>query len=333
MRRPPRALFLLPASTALLLVLAHAATSAAQAQSSNEAAAEALFNEGRALIDAGSVAEGCKKLEASQALDPGTGTLLHLADCYEKTGRTATAWARFREAASRAARDGRTDWESIAKTRASELEPKLAKLRIDAPPGVVVRRDGDEIPAAALGSPLPIDPGEHTLGATARGKKPWSAHVTATAASVATVTVPALGDDGTSDASDGGAEGKPGGSAFRTVGYTVGAIGVVGLAVGVVSGLSAISLNSRSKDKCPMSGICADDAARSDADSARSAATISTIGFVAGGTLLAAGIALVVFAPSSSSSRSPSPSPDAAKASASARLRVSPHAMWLEGTW
>jgi hypothetical protein len=321
MRRLPRALLV---SVMSAVVLAHAATSAAQGQSSNEAAAEALFNEARTLIDAGKREEGCKKLEASQALDPGTGTLLHLADCYEKTGRTATAWARFREAASRAARDGHADWESIAKTRAAELEPKLAHLRIDASPGVLVRRDGDEIPTAALGSLLPIDPGEHTLSATARGKKPWSTHVTVTAASVATVTVPALDDDGSARGADGAADTRSSGSAFRTVGYTAGAVGLVGVAVGVVSGLSAISLNSRSKDKCPTSGICADQAARSDADSARSAATISTIGFVAGGTLLAAGIALVVFAPTSSPSSPPA---------TTAKVRVSPQALWLEGTW
>jgi hypothetical protein len=319
MRRLPCALLVW---STFASVLSHAGPSAAAGPSSNEAAAEALFNEARALIDSGSVAEGCKKLEASQALDPGTGTLLHLADCYEKTGRTASAWARFREAASRAARDGRADWETIAKTRFIELEPKLAKLRIDAPPGVVVRRDGDEIPAAALGSPLPIDPGEHTLTASAPGKKPWSAQVSAMPANVATVTIPALDDDGSSRGSGSPDARSSGSSTFRVIGFTAGGVGVVGLAVGVVSGLSAISLSRKSKRSCPNSGICADEDARNDADSARSAATISTIGFVAGGTLLAAGIALVVLAPNAASSPA-----------ASAKLRVSPQAMWLEGTW
>jgi hypothetical protein len=320
--RPPRVLL---CWATFAFVLAGAGSAAADGPAaSNEAAAEALFNEARTLIGSGRVEEGCKKLEASQALDPGTGTLLHLADCYEKIGRTASAWARFREAAARAARDGRADWESIAKTRYTELEPKLAKLRIDAPPGVVVRRDGDEIPAAALGSPLPIDPGDHVLTASARGKRPWSTHVSASASNIATVKVPVLDDDPTSHAGD-PAPGAPssGGSPLRTVGYAVGAVGVVGLAVGVVSGLSAISANQRSKKACPTSGICADDAARSDADSARSAATVSTVGFIAGGALLGAGIALVVFAPTSASSAPP----------ASARLGVSHQALWIEGTW
>ena len=327
MRRRRCALLLSSTSLVVLASLVPGVSSAAPGASSNEAAAEALFNEGRALIDTGHVAEGCTKLEASQALDPGTGTLLHLADCYERSGRTATAWARFREAAARAARDGRTDWESIAKTRSAELEPKLAKLRIDAPAGVVVRRNGDEIPAAALGSTLPVDPGETTISASASGKKPWTAVVRATAANVTTVTVPPLEDDGS--ARPVGSSPAPdrksgGGSTFRVVGYTAAAVGVVGLGVGIVSGLSAISLNDRSKRVCPTSGVCADAGARSDADSARSAATISTIGVVAGGTLLAAGVALVLFAPSSSSTSSPP---------TTARLRVSPQAMWIEGAW
>lgn len=324
MRSVPRAL---PLAFALAFALAHAGTAAA-APPSNEAAAEALFNEARTLIGAGRVEEGCKKLEASQALDPGTGTLLHLADCYEKIGRTASAWARFREAASRAARDGRPDWETIAKTRSAELEPKLAKLRIEAPPGVMVRRDGDEIPPAALGSPLPIDPGEHTLTASAPGKKTWTVQVNAAASTVATVTVPSLEVDPSAPVRHATPDAKPSdGSTLRVVGYATGAVGVVGLVVGAVSGLAAISKNGRSKSACPSSGECADPAARSDNEDARSAATVSTIGFVAGGALLAGGLALVLVAPSA-------PSPSSSSSSAvSAKLHASPQAIWLQGTW
>ena len=39
-------------------------------------------------------------------LDPGAGTLLNLGDCYEKSGRTASGWAAFREAVAVAHRTG-----------------------------------------------------------------------------------------------------------------------------------------------------------------------------------------------------------------------------------
>lgn len=308
----------------LSLGVAMSTSRVASAQaSSNEAAAEALFTEARKLIESGNVEEGCKKLEASQKLDPGTGTLIHLADCYEKLGRTATSWARFREAAARAARENRPDWESVAKTRAAELEPKLARLRIDATAGVTVRRDGDEIPAAALGTPLPIDPGEHSLVASAPGKKPWTGRVTAVASSTVDFKVPPLEDDPNAETHPAERD-TSAGSSLRTIGYVTGAVGLVGITIGAITGLSAISSNNRSKETCPASGVCPDEAARADNDSARSSATISTIGFVAGGILLAGGLALVIAAPSSSS-RSPAP--------ASAALRASPNALWLEGTW
>lgn len=314
---------LISAIAAASLSIASPTVAHAQA-SSNEAAAEALFNEARTLVDAGRIEEGCKKLEASQKLDPGTGTLLHLADCYEKLGRTATAWARFREASSRAARDGRADWEGIAKTRASELEPKLARLRIEAPAGVVVQRDGDEIPGAALGTPLPIDPGEHVLTASAPGKKSWTSKVVAAASATIEVKVPTLEDDPEAAAREADRTGSSG-SSLKTVGWVMGALGLVGITVGSITGLSAISANNRSKDICPSNGVCPDESARSDNDSARSSATISTIGFVAGGVLVAGGLALVLTSPSSSSTPN--------KGAASASLRATPNALFLQGTW
>jgi hypothetical protein len=304
--------FLLP-----VVLHATAARAAQPTAPSNEAAAEALFTEGRTLIDGGRIEEGCRKLEASNALDAGTGTLIHLGDCYEKLGRTATAWARFREAAARAAREQRSDWEKIANARASELEPKLAKLRVDAPPGVTVSRDGQEIPAAALGSPLPLDPGETKLTAAQSGKKTWTTRVRVAPSSLATVVVPALENEE-------GAETHretDSGSTLRILGFTAGGVGLVGIVVGTVTGLRASSLDGRSKELCPTDGVCSSDQAREDNDNARSAATISTIGFVAGGLLVATGVTLLVLAPSSSSTR------------ASAAVRAAPAGILLEGAW
>jgi hypothetical protein len=59
-----------------------------------------LFRRGATWSTRGAFREGCRKLEESQRLDPGGGTLLNVALCHEKEGRTATAWAEFTEASA-----------------------------------------------------------------------------------------------------------------------------------------------------------------------------------------------------------------------------------------
>jgi thioredoxin-like negative regulator of GroEL len=99
---------------------------------SNRAAAEALFNQGRDLMTAGKFVEACPKFEASQQLDPGLGTMLNLAECYEKTGRTASAWAEYREAIPLARAAGSKARQDLAVERAKALEERLSTLTIRA---------------------------------------------------------------------------------------------------------------------------------------------------------------------------------------------------------
>ena len=100
-------------------------STAAFAQSRDPAAAEAAFSEGQSLMKQGRFEEACRKLEASHALDPATGTLLNLGACYEKTGKTASAWLRYREAAASALAKGQREREEIARARVNALEPQL----------------------------------------------------------------------------------------------------------------------------------------------------------------------------------------------------------------
>src|SRR3954452_11357283 len=93
----------------------------AQPSSADKAAAEGLFSDARRLMAAGNFREACPKLEASQRLDPPGGPVLNLADCYEQSGRTASAWMEFREAASAAREIGSADREAEARRRASAL--------------------------------------------------------------------------------------------------------------------------------------------------------------------------------------------------------------------
>ena len=77
---------------------------------------------------------------------------------------------------------------------------------------------------------------------------------------------------------------------LRIVGLGVAGLGLAGVVVGTIFGFSAMS----SKDDAACVGNKCDAEPLADA---RSAATFSTIGFVAGGVLIAGGAALFLFAP------------------------------------
>ena len=83
---------------ACLTLLLGSNSAAAEVSSSQRATAEALFQQAAQLMDQKRFSEACEKFAASQELDSGLGTMLYLADCYEQAGRTASAWALFREA-------------------------------------------------------------------------------------------------------------------------------------------------------------------------------------------------------------------------------------------
>ncbi|HMR05739.1 MAG TPA: hypothetical protein PKA88_08170, partial [Polyangiaceae bacterium] len=188
---------------ASLLALVPLLPSAALAQGdANRAAAVALYDDAEKLMAAGNYAAACPKYAESNRLDPQLGALVHLADCYEKNGQTASAWARWRDAIDIAGRtnDPRGD---VARKRAAALQPKLSKLVIQVPPasdvtGLEVRRDGAQVSRSLWGSSVPVDAGKHVVEASAPGKKKLVAEVVvgANAASVE-FNLPALEDDAT----------------------------------------------------------------------------------------------------------------------------------------
>jgi hypothetical protein len=173
----------------------------AQTSAEKAASAQALFDEGLRLMNAGQPASACPKFAASQKLDPGMGTKFRLAECYEKIDKTASAWALFIEIGDEARGAKRPDREKIARKRADDLAPKLARMTVLVAPdtaklaGLEVRRDGTLLEKAVWDVAMPIDPGEHLLTATAPGKTAWeSKPVVAQASKTVEVTIPRLAD-------------------------------------------------------------------------------------------------------------------------------------------
>jgi hypothetical protein len=171
-------------------------TAPASAQAEDQAAARSLFDEGRRLLKERQYADACRKLDAASKLYSSPGILLNLADCFEKVGRSASAWTEFGEAATVAARARRVDQVKEAKRRQKALEPKLTRLSVRVMtevPGLTVKRDGTELAPAVWGTAVPVDPGAHEIRAEAPGREPWTESVNlSTPGETTAIEVPAL---------------------------------------------------------------------------------------------------------------------------------------------
>jgi hypothetical protein len=168
----------------------------AQASATDKALATQLYDDAESLIVAGNPVPACPKYAESYRLDPQLGVLLHLGDCYEKVGRTASAWSTFKEAVEIAALK-KDDRESAIKAHTTELEAKLTRLTVVVAPNnpatTEVRKNGDVLGRPAWGTPIPVDPGIQKITATATGYQEWSALVDVRPASTnSQITIPAL---------------------------------------------------------------------------------------------------------------------------------------------
>lgn len=309
------------------------------------AASVLAYDQAEALMAAGKVAEACPRYAESQKLDPQLGTLLHLADCLEKNGQTASAWAAFRDAAEIAEQRGDAR-KKFADKRIKALAPRLSRLQINVPQGAElhVERDAVVVGNALLNSPVPTDPGSHTITASAPGRQTWTGTVVVKKdGSTAVITIPELEKEiapaapasaaveTTAKPADTEQPTKPAdteqGSSMgkRWPALAAGVVGVAGIAVGSVFGLKSMAKKDEASKHCD-GAKCSDQTGVTLKDEAIKAGNISTIGFVVGGVGLATGVVLWFALPSSSQKT---------EGSQAARTRVglTPSAVTLEHVW
>ena len=295
----------------------------AQVSATDAALAEKLFEDGRALMVERRYADACAKLAESQRLDPGVGTLLNLAECFEKNGQIASAWATYREADAAATREGQKKRTAYAAARAQALTAELSYLTVEAPAvapaGLVVTCDGKPIGAASMGSPMPLDAGSHRVEAAAPGRRTWSESVDLSAKSSLRVRVPELEVVEAPPPAAEPARPLPAAviapigprpaaelaspsSAQRVTGLVLGGVGIAGLGVGTYFGVRAKATNDDAENN-HCSAVSCDPAGGALLDEARGRATISTIAFAAGAAMLVAGAILYVTAPAGAARR------------------------------
>ncbi len=306
----------LPLLAAAALLSLSLSPSLSRAAAPDAAAAEASFASARALMKQGRYAEACPALEASLRLDPAVGTLLNLGECLERSGRNASAWLRFREAAAMALHTGQREREAIARDRVRALEPTLCHLVVRPSPSspsddALVTRDGEVLSPSALGLRIPVDPGVHVVVATTAGSAPRRVEITVAASADggcadAVVDLPASPRASPARAApaphlDLGltrpAPERASSSPHRTTGILLGGTGLAALGASAAFALLAADTKAGAASACTSAGCT--ELGRARLHDAGAYADVATGAFVLGTALLTGGIALWLFAPRS----------------------------------
>ena len=302
------------------LVATLASTSHADEAAENTAAARTLGIQGVQLADAGKCPEAIEKLTRAEALHHAPTILGRLGECQVNVGEVVTGTENLnmvvREVLPASAPKVFRDAQERAQKVLTAATPKIGHLVIRVTPANVnasVSVAGKPVPAALFGAERPTDPGTHQVTASAEGYKPASATVTlaeggrqditlllekdpnAVSALPASTTAAAAATTADTSAPEGGAKKS------KTPIYVAFGIGGAGLVLGGITGGLALSKAS----DCP-NKVCEN---QSDLDSAKTMATISTIGFGVGIAGVAVGTILLLTGSGSSEKVAASPKP------------------------
>ena len=292
--------------------------------------AEALFRDGKQLMKQGKLAEACAAFEGSEHAEHNIATVLSLADCREKNGQYASAWALFLQAESQTRTDPKQAMlNTTAKTRELQLEPRMSYLTINVPdesriPELVVTRDGVPVDPAEWNRAIPADGGTHEIAGKAPGHEPWSTKVT-------------IGPEHDKQAVEvpkfkalpqivgkplGASAAPPAPSPFTTrriVALSVAGTGVLVAGASIYLGLDARSLHSDALATCPPAACTPAGAAdaQNQNDRARSRALYANIGFGVSAAALATGVVLwMIGAPESPVAITPMVGPETGEGAA-----------------
>jgi len=302
------------------------------------AGARTLATEGASAFNEGRYKDAVELFTKAESLVHAPPHLLFLARAHAKLGQYVKAREAYlkivKEPLAATAPQAFRDAQAAAEEERKLVEPHIGKLlvKVEGAEGakdLAVTIDGQPFSTVLLGVPQPMDPGDHTVAATATGFKaapakvtlkdagqgavtiklevdPSAAPVVAAAAPVAAAPAPVESPSGAPPSDSGSNK-----NALRIGSYVGFGVGVAGVALGTVFVLQS---SSKRKDAdaaasdleraygCSTSGghpAC--DATTPEAikvaeldDDARSAKTIGIIGYVVGGVGLATGVTLFV---------------------------------------
>lgn len=275
----------------------------------NKAAAEALYEEGKTLMNKGKFLAAAEKFQASNRLDSGIGTIMYMADAFEKAGKVASAWANWREAEALANQAKQTARAETAKQRADALEPRLTKVLIQVDKnalldGFRLKRGKTKVTKDLFGVATPVDAGRYEVVAQAPGYLPWKGSVAVKKeGTTITLRVPLLKvdpDAAKAKASKANATpdtGSPSNLAYKATAISLGGLGAIGVGLGTFFAVQAKSEFDEANTRCSESS-CSDPLASEQTSRALTKSHLATVSFASGGAALGAGLLVWLLAPS-----------------------------------
>jgi tetratricopeptide (TPR) repeat protein len=322
----------LAAVVGALSVTAPTSAAAQTEESTHNAAAEALFRDGVSLAKAGKFEEAAAKFEASFALDPARGTLLGWAMAEERAGKLASAWGHYQELRDLARTEGDQERARVATNKIRELSPRVPTVTVTAsgrvPAGTRIILDGKPLRQGGLGSPLPVDPGDHELRAVSPDGSRFERRLSLAEGGHETVAIelarvvrdepPVAAPPG--EPSPTVEQPQSTWTTWQTTGAVMGAVGVVALGVGTYFWFNAGAIYDEVESDCPNRVCPPDEQAR--IDDGRQQESIGRIALIAGGVSTALGIGLIWFGGNSQAS-----------APRDVAIRLGPGSLVLDGTF
>jgi hypothetical protein len=278
------------------------APSVARAQDAAATSADALkrareqFGQALALQTAGDWAGALALLKDVAAVKSTPQVRFNMALCEEKLGRLVAALGDYELAAS----DARAEQ---AEQVAEEVEGRLESLR-QRIPKITVRRgagaeaaevalDGVSLGDQVIGTPMPTDPGPHTIDAKASGYKPFRKSLRLAEQQAETVEITLEPEPVVASPGPGGGPGAPAPGRSPVAGYVIGGIGIASLgASAVFFGLRASKISDLDKE-CP-NRTCPSAAQQDDIDAGKLYTTVANVTLAVGVAAIAGGVVLVL---------------------------------------
>lgn len=290
-----------------------------------DSSAEALkrareqFGQALALQTAGDWAGALALLKDVAAVKSTPQVRFNMALCEEKLGKLVAALGDYELAASDARAEKADQVAEEVEGRLESLRQRIPKLTVTRGSGAdaaIVAVDGVSVGDQVIGSPMPTDPGPHTVEGKAPGFKPFRKSVRLAEQQSESVEI-VLEPEPPPPVAGAGAGGtvRPGPGRSPIYGYVIGGIGIASLgASGVFFGLRAGKISDLDKVCPPPDRQCPSHAQQSDIDAGKRYTTFANVTLAVGVAAVAGGLVLVLTSgPSNEASVALAPSPGGAQ--------------------